>query len=366
MGGGVPKQYRLLAGKPVLRRAVEALARHPAVNVVRVVVGEGQLELASAALAGLDVGPLIEGGEQRADSVRAGLNAIEGDAVLVHDAVRPFCPGAVVDRLLSRLEHFEGAAPILPVSDTLARGSTEIEQPVDRTGLVRVQTPQAFRLDSLRHAYDRWSGDSPTDETTVARASGLRIATVEGDPALEKITTPADWDRAETLLASRLISRTGFGLDVHAFSGEGPITLGGIAVPYGRGLAGHSDADVILHAITDALLGAAALGDIGQHFPPSDPQWKGAASDRFLAHAAKLIRSCGGIIDHIDCTIICEAPKIGPYRDAMQLRIAQIADVNASQVSVKATTTEGLGFAGRSEGIAVQAVANIRMETQNA
>jgi 2-C-methyl-D-erythritol 4-phosphate cytidylyltransferase/2-C-methyl-D-erythritol 2,4-cyclodiphosphate synthase len=366
MGGGVPKQYRLLAGKPVLRHAAEALARHPAVDAVRVVIGRGQQELANSALAGLNVGELIEGGEQRADSVRAGLQAIDGDAVLVHDAVRPFCPPAVIDRLLGRLELFEGAAPILPVSDTMARAGAAIELPIDRNGLVRVQTPQAFRLTSLRQAYARWSGTAPTDETTVASSAGFSVATVEGDPALEKLTTPADWDRAEAVLASRLVPRTGFGFDVHAFAGEGPIMLGGVAIPHSRGLAGHSDADVVLHAITDAVLGAAALGDIGQHFPPSDPRWKGASSDCFLAHAVALVRAGGGVVDHIDCTIICEAPKIGPHREAMRLRIAEIAQVNLSQVSIKATTTERLGFTGRGEGIAAQAVVNIRMERAHA
>ena len=365
MGGGLPKQYRLLGGRPVIRRAVEALSAHRAVNSVRVVIGQGQQELAAAALAGLDIGGLIQGGEQRADSVRAGLDAISGDAVLVHDAVRPFCPPVVIDRLIARLELHDGAAPVLPVSDTLARGASEIEQPIDRSGLVRVQTPQAFRLDALRQAYAQWQGETPTDETTVARAAGLRIAAVEGDPLLEKITTSSDWGRAEAMLMSRLIPRTGFGFDVHAFEGNGPIILGGIAVPHSRGLAGHSDADVVLHAITDALLGAAVLGDIGEHFPPSDPRWEGASSDRFLAHAAKLVRSADGIIDHIDCTVICEAPKIGPVRDAMRLRIAEIADLDPSQVSIKATTTDGLGFTGRGEGIAAQAVANIRMEKDN-
>lgn len=366
MGGGLPKQYRKLGGKPVLRRAVEALSAHPAVKAVRVVVGKGQHELASAALAGLEVSELIEGGEQRADSVRAGLEAVDGDAVLVHDAARPFCPPAVVDRLISRLELYDGAAPVLPVSDTLARGATEIEEPLDRNSLLRVQTPQAFRLAALRQAYAKWSGTAPTDETTVAKAAGLRVAAVEGDQLLEKITTSADWERAEALLAAGLIPRTGFGFDVHAFAGEGPIMLGGIAVPHSRGLTGHSDADVVLHAITDALLGAASFGDIGQHFPPSDPQWKGASSDRFLVHATMLIRAAGGLIDHIDCTVICESPKVGPVREAMRFRIAEITGLDASQVSIKATTTEGLGFTGRGEGIAAQAVANIRMEMRHA
>ena len=361
LGGGIPKQYRLLGGKPVLRWAVEALVRHPAIRSVRVVVGAGQQALAAAALEGLNVGALVEGGAQRADSVRAGLDAIGGDAVLVHDAARPFCPSDVIDRLIAPLEFFEGAAPVLPVGDTLARVSDRLDEPVDREGLVRVQTPQAFRLEALRHAYASWSGPPPTDETSVVRGAGMEVAAVAGDPALEKLTTPADFVRAEQWLAGRLVPRTGMGFDVHAFAGEGPVMLGGIAVPHPRGLAGHSDADVVLHAITDALLGAAGLGDIGEHFPPSDPQWKGVSSDRFLAHAAALLRADGAIIDHVDCTVIAEEPKVGPHRSAMRTKIAEIVGVAAGQVSIKATTTEGLGFAGRREGIAAQAVASIRM-----
>lgn len=361
MGGQVPKQYRMLGGKPVLRWAAESLIRHPAVRSVHVVIGKGQQDAAAEALAGLDVGDLIEGGVERADSVRAGLLAVDGDAILVHDAARPFCPPAVIDRLLAALEFFEGAAPVLPVCDTLARIDEVLCDPVDRTGLAKVQTPQAFRLGSLRSAYDLWSGPSPTDETTVLRASGMRVAAVEGDPALDKLTLPADFERAEQWLTGRLSPRTGLGFDVHAFAGEGPVMLGGIAVPHERGLAGHSDADVVLHAITDAVLGAAGLGDIGQHFPPSHPQWRGAASEVFLAHAVHLLREKGAVIDHIDCTVIAEAPKVGPHREAMRVRIAEIAGLSVDQVSVKATTTEGLGFTGRREGIAAQAVASIRM-----
>lgn len=363
-GGGVPKQYRLLGGKPVLRWAVESLIRHPAVQSTRVVIGEGQQELANAALEGLDVGATIEGGAERADSVRAGLAMIEADAVLVHDAARPFCPSGVVDRLLASLEFHEGAAPVLPVGDTLARVGESIEELVDRNGMVRVQTPQAFRLDRLRTAYGQWSGPAPTDETTVVRAAGMTVAAVQGDAALEKLTLPSDFERAEQWLAGRLSPRTGTGFDVHAFAGEGPIMLGGIEVPHNRGLAGHSDADVVLHAITDALLGAAGLGDIGEHFPPSDPRWKGADSSLFLSHATQLLRARGAIIDHVDCTIVAEAPKIGPHRSAMRARIAGIAGLSIDQVSIKATTTEGLGFTGRREGIAAQAVASIRMEPQ--
>lgn len=360
-GGGVPKQYRMLGGKPVLRWAVESLIRHPAVQSARVVIGKGQEELARVALSGLDVGRFIEGGEERADSVRAGLAELNGDAVLVHDAARPFCPPAVIDRLIASLEFYDGAAPVLPVGDTLARVGESLGEPMDRDGLVRVQTPQAFRLDELKSAYERWSGASPTDETTVLRGAGMKVAAVEGDSALEKLTLPADFDRAEQWLAGRLSPRTGMGFDVHAFSGEGPIMLGGVEVPHERGLAGHSDADVVLHAITDALLGAGGLGDIGEHFPPSDPQWKGAASSLFLSHAVELLHARGAIIDHVDCTIIAEAPKVGPHRNAMRSRIAEIAGLNIDQVSIKATTTEGLGFTGRREGIAAQAVASIRI-----
>jgi 2-C-methyl-D-erythritol 4-phosphate cytidylyltransferase / 2-C-methyl-D-erythritol 2,4-cyclodiphosphate synthase len=361
LGGGIAKQYRSLAGKPVLRWAVESLIRHPAVRTTRVVIGKGQQGRAAAALEGLDVGEPIEGGAERADSVRAGLAAISSDAVLVHDAARPFCPAAVVERLIAQLEFFDGAAPVLPVGDTLARAGTSIGEAVDRNGLVRVQTPQAFRLDPLQRAYAMWSGTSPTDETTVARAAGLQVAAVEGDAALEKLTLPADFERAEQWLAGRLSPRTGMGFDVHAFAGPGPVVLGGVEVPHRRGLAGHSDADVVLHAITDALLGAGGLGDIGEHFPPSDPTWKDVSSDRFLSHAVELLRGRGAIIDHVDCTVIAEEPKVGPHRTAMRARIAEIMQLAPEQVSIKATTTEGLGFTGRREGIAAQAVASIRM-----
>lgn len=361
IGGDLPKQFRLIGGKPVLRWAVESLIRHPAIRVVRVVIGRGQAEQAAAALQGLNVGQLIEGGAERADSVRAGLRAVCGDAVLVHDAARPFCPAAVVDRLLASLEFFPGAAPVLPIADTLARASETLGEPLDRASAVRVQTPQAFRLSALRSAYEAWKGPAPIDETSVVRAAGMPVAAVEGDPALEKLTTPSDFDRAEQWLAGRLRPSTGMGFDVHAFGGEGPLMLGGIEVPHSRGLAGHSDADAVLHAITDALLGAAGLSDIGEHFPPSDPQWKRASSAIFLGHAAQLVREKGGQIDHIDCTVIAEAPKIGPHRNAMRARIAEILTLPVEHVSVKATTTEGLGFTGRGEGIAAQAVATIRM-----
>src|SRR5215210_2389417 len=361
LGGGVPKQFRRLGGKAVLRWAVEAFAAHPLVDAVRVVIGAGHEDLARTALQGVDVGELIRGGEHRSDSVRAGLAASGTGQVLVHDAARPFCPPQVIDRLLGALRSHDGAAPILPVGDTLARAGALLGEPIDRSEAVRVQTPQAFGLDALRQAYDRWTGEPPTDETSVARAAGRDVAAVEGDALLDKLTTTADWDRAESMLAARLVSRTGMGFDVHGFAGDGPVMLGGIAVPHPRGLAGHSDADVVLHAITDALLGAAGLGDIGEHFPPSDPIWRGMSSDRFLSHAVELLCERGAVIDHLDCTIIAEEPKVGPHRSAMRARIAAIAGLTVEQVSIKATTTEGLGFTGRREGIAAQAVASIRM-----
>ncbi|WP_300974600.1 bifunctional 2-C-methyl-D-erythritol 4-phosphate cytidylyltransferase/2-C-methyl-D-erythritol 2,4-cyclodiphosphate synthase [Sphingomonas sp. LHG3406-1] len=361
MGSETPKQYRLLAGKPLLAHAIEAMIGHQRIEAVRVVVGAGQEEIASAALRGLDVGPLIIGGAERADSVRAGLAAIEDGIVLVHDAARPFCPPEVVDRLIDALDNADGAVPVLPVADTLAKGDRELRGTVNRTQLLRVQTPQAFHVEDLRFAYEEAGNGAPTDESTVLQLAGLRVATVAGDEALHKLTSPSDWERAEMMLAAAMVSRSGTGFDVHAFEGPGPVVMGGITIDHPMGLAGHSDADVVLHAITDALLGAAALGDIGQHFPPSDPQWKGAASDRFLVHAADLIRARGGIIDHVDCTVICEAPKVGPHRAAIQQRVAEILSLEAGAVSIKATTTEQLGFTGRREGIAAQAIATIRL-----
>ena len=362
MGGDTPKQYRPIAGKAVLAHSVDALASHPRIDAVRVVIGPGQEEMAREALDGRDVGDLIGGGGERSDSVRAGLDAIPDGIVLVHDAARPFCPHDVIDRLLDALENGDGAVPVLGLSDTLARGIGQLDEMVERKDMVRVQTPQAFHVEDLRYALTESGLRKATDESSLLVAAGLKVVTVEGDPMLDKLTSPADWERAEQLQTARLISRTGMGFDVHAFAGEGPVMLGGIEVPHDRGLAGHSDADVVLHAITDALLGAASLGDIGRHFPPSDPQWKGASSDIFLSHAAGLIRHMGGIIDFVDCTLICEAPKLSPYRDAMRSQIAEILGLSLSRVSIKATTTERLGFTGRGEGIAAQAVATIRMD----
>ncbi|MCA1652815.1 MAG: bifunctional 2-C-methyl-D-erythritol 4-phosphate cytidylyltransferase/2-C-methyl-D-erythritol 2,4-cyclodiphosphate synthase [Sphingomicrobium sp.] len=367
MGAEIPKQFRLLAGKPMLRHAVEALIGHPRIGAVRVVIGSGQEQAAAAALAGLDVGTMIEGGPQRSDSVAHGLAVIDdGGIVLIHDAARPFCPAAVIDRLLDALGTHHGAVPVLPVADTLARSVGTIDQIVDRKNVLRVQTPQAFYREDLLYALEQSGRKSATDESSVMIAAGLKVAAVPGDMMLDKLTTHADWARAEERFAAHLISRSGIGFDVHAFAGEGPLMLGGVSIAHDRGLAGHSDADVVLHAITDALLGAAGLGDIGEHFPPSNAQWKGASSDRFLLHAARLVRQAGGIVDHVDCTIICEAPKIGPYRDAIRARVAEILGLDPQTVSIKATTTERLGFTGRKEGIAAQAIATVRLPSPHA
>jgi len=362
MGGELPKQYRVLGRETVLGHAIDALASHPRIDAVRVVIGAGQDAQARAALGTRDVGALIRGGAERADSVRAGLAEVADGIVLVHDAARPFCPHAVVDRLLAALDGHDGAVPVLPVTDTLARGAGTLDGSLDRRHLLRVQTPQAYHVEDLINPYGEAATRSPSDESTIMVEAGLKVATVEGDVMLDKLTTQDDWLRAEAMLAARLVSRTGMGFDVHAFGGEGPLLMGGVEIAHPRGLVGHSDADVVLHAITDALLGAAGMGDIGEHFPPSDPRWKGADSAVFLAHATKLLRDSGAIIDFIDCTVIAEEPRVGPYRAAMRYRISEIAGLAPSQVSIKATTTERLGFAGRREGIAALAVATIRME----
>jgi 2-C-methyl-D-erythritol 4-phosphate cytidylyltransferase / 2-C-methyl-D-erythritol 2,4-cyclodiphosphate synthase len=362
-GEGIPKQYRSIAGKAVLAHAIDALAAHPAIEVVQIVIGEGQQALYEKAIGDRALPTPITGGASRRDSVLAGLRAVSSRHVLIHDAARPFVPLAVVDRLLQALEHSPGVVPVLPLVDTIAQGGAHLGATLDRSALVRVQTPQAFATQAIIDAHARWAMDDvATDDAQVLRAAGGQVGMVPGDIALEKLTYEPDFVAAAERLTAGMVSRTGMGFDVHAFGGEGPVWLCGIAVPHARGLAGHSDADVALHALTDALLGAAALGDIGDHFPPSDPQWKGAPSRLFLEHAVQLITSRGGMIDHVDLTIICEAPRVGPYRDSMRAALADMLQLPVTRISVKATTTERLGFTGRSEGIAAQAVATIRMK----
>lgn len=363
-GGGLPKQYRDLGGKPLLVRAIEGLQRAGIADVM-VVIGAGQEALYREAVGDRPLPSPVVGGAERQDSVRSGLEALAGDgapgAVFIHDAARPFLPATVVERLRAGLAGADGAVPVLSVVDSLAQADSALGDPVSRDGLVRVQTPQAFRFPAILAAHRSWRGAATTDDAQVARAAGLRVAAVAGDPALEKLTHEADFERAEARLASAMTSRVGMGFDVHAFASGEELWLGGIRVPHERGLKGHSDADVLLHALTDALLGAIGAGDIGDHFPPADPQWRGASSSLFVEHARALIEARGGRIDHVDVTLVCEAPRLAPHREAMRASVAGLLRLAPTRVSIKATTTERLGFTGRGEGIAAQAVATVRL-----
>jgi 2-C-methyl-D-erythritol 4-phosphate cytidylyltransferase/2-C-methyl-D-erythritol 2,4-cyclodiphosphate synthase len=361
-GADMPKQYLSLAGKAVLAHAIDALAAHPSIDEIRVVIGAGQEQLYADAIAGRTLAAPVTGGSTRRESVANGIAATQNARILIHDAARPFLPGTVIDRLLAALDQAPGAVPVLPVADTLAESGAELGPNVPRDRLARVQTPQAFHTDAIRAAHAAWdAAEEATDDAQIARAAGLTVKTVEGSPALDKLTYPSDFAAAEQRLAAAMISRTALGFDVHAFTdGEG-VWIGGIHIPHSRALAGHSDADVGLHALTDALLGTIGDGDIGTHFPPSDPKWRGAASHLFLTHARELIAAKGGRIDHVDLTIICEEPKVGPHRDAIRTRVAGLLGLAEAKISIKATTTERLGFTGRREGIAAQAAATVRL-----
>ena len=362
-GVGDPKQWRLLAGKPVLRWSVETLLAAGSRPVI-VVAAEDMQARAAEVLAGLSGWRVVVGGETRAASVQAGMSALAPDddaTVLIHDAARPLLPRAVIDRLLNAIaDGADGALPVLPVADTLKRRSDATIQTVDREGLFRAQTPQAFRAGALAAAWRDWPDDrTPTDDAAVVEQAGGTVVMVGGDPRLMKLTYPEDFEMVERLIPRQV--RVGSGFDVHRWGPGGAVWLCGVEVPHDRTLIGHSDADAGLHALTDAILGALSAGDIGDHFPPSDPQWKGASSDRFLAHAAGLVGERGGRIVHVDVTLICEQPKVKPHRQAMRERIADLLSLPLDAVSVKATTTEGLGFTGRDEGLAAQAVATIEL-----
>ncbi len=365
LGGAMPKQYLPLAGRPVLRHSLETFARHPSVGAVRVVIHRDDLELYGAAAEGLDLLPPVEGGATRQDSVRLGLESLHDMSparVLIHDAARPFADAALIRRMIAALDTSPGAIPALPVADTIKRGADGvIVETVDRHALWRAQTPQAFRYGEILAAHRAAAGRELTDDAAVAEAAGLAVALVAGAEENFKVTTEADLSRAERLLAPGADIRCGNGFDVHRFGPGNQVMICGIAISHDQGLEGHSDADVGLHALTDAILGAIGAGDIGQHFPPGDPRWRGADSSRFLAHAAALVAERGGRLLSLDVTIICERPKIGPHRAAMIRRIAEILGLDASRVSVKATTTEGLGFTGRREGIAAQATATVAL-----
>lgn len=366
-GAERPKQYLDLAGKPILRRTVEAFLRHPAVSSVQLVIDPAWRGACDAAVAGLDLPDPVSGGATRQDSVRNGLEAIAArggcDRVLIHDAARPLIDAATITAVIAALDAAPGAIAAVPVADTLKRGAAgAVTATIDRDGLWRAQTPQGFRFPLILDAHRAAAGLALTDDAAVAERAGLAVALVPASEENFKVTTPDDLVRASRVLMASLGDvRTGSGYDVHRFTEGDFVTLCGLRVPHGQGLDGHSDADVGLHALTDALLGALAAGDIGSHFPPSDPQWRGADSATFLRHAADLVAARGGAIAHVDVTIICERPKIGPHRAAMAARVAAILGIAVDRVSVKATTTERLGFTGRGEGIAAQAVATIRL-----
>lgn len=375
LGGAKPKQYRLLAGRTVLERTLACFLALPEIEVIQVVIHPDDLADYNDAVADLSMyaGRLrtpVLGGATRQESVYAGVVALNDvDAVLIHDAARPFVSREFLGKALDMAGWEKASIPGISVTDTIKQINEDgivIATP-PRERMRAIQTPQAFDREALldAHMRARQQGlDTFTDDGALMEWAGYDVVVFPGDPANVKLTYEADFIAAENALRkgeTRMISRTGIGYDVHAMSEGDHVWLGGLRIPHDRGVVAHSDGDVVLHALTDAVLGAIADGDIGTHFPPSDPQWRGASSDRFLAFACERVRARGGIIDHLDCALQCEAPRLSPHREAMRRRIAEIADVSETRVSVKATTMERLGFIGRQEGIAAQAVATVRL-----
>jgi len=367
-GSALPKQYTPLGGTPLLRHTLQRFAQHPRITGVRTVIHADDRERYEQAAAGLDLMPPVIGGATRQDSGRLGLESLADgppELVLIHDGARPLVAPDVITRVIEALDGHEGALPVLPVSDTLKRvDGDRVRETVARQGLFRAQTPQGFAFLPLLSAHRRFEGEAMTDDAALAEAAGLSVAVVAGDEENIKVTAKEDLRRAESKLLGELWPRTGMGFDVHRLEAvdaedHAGLVLMGLTLPEPYRMIGHSDADVGLHAITDALFGTLGTGDIGSHFPPSQSEWKGADSAIFLTHAVDQIEQAGGIILHIDATLICERPKIGPYRDAMVERLSGLLRLKSQRVSVKATTTERLGFAGRGEGIAAQAVATV-------
>jgi 2-C-methyl-D-erythritol 4-phosphate cytidylyltransferase/2-C-methyl-D-erythritol 2,4-cyclodiphosphate synthase len=368
-GGGVPKQYRDLAGRPVLRRTVECFLAHPGLGRLCLVIHPDDAGLCADALGGLEderIMPPVPGGDTRQASVRAGLEALAlapgvPPFVLIHDAARPFVTGDVIDGVLEGLSAHPGAFPALPVVDALWRGSEGLAgEPQPRGGLWRAQTPQGFRLGDILAAHRAHPG-AADDDVAIARRAGLTVAVTRGAEGNFKLTDAQDFQRAEAGLGRQVEYRTGQGFDVHRFRDGDHVTLGGVRIPHDRGLDAHSDGDVVLHALTDALFGAIVEGDIGQWFPSSDPQWRGAASTVFLGKAAERVAARGGRVTHCDCTVICERPRVAAHAPAMRANIAATLGIGADRVSVKATTSERLGFTGRGEGIAAFATATVAL-----
>lgn len=365
-GDGPPKQYRVLAGRPMLRRAVEVFRRHSGIPLVQVVIGAEHFEVYAAAAKGLDLMAPVSGGNSRQESVRLGLEALASqrpEHVLIHDAARPLVSASLIGRVVTALmDGAEAVVPLLPAIDSLKRQNANGSwASVSREGVHRAQTPQGFRFEQIRSAHHRFASQATTDDIALAELAGLRITAVPGEEINMKITTAEDFALAERLIAGGGETRTGLGFDAHRFVPGDHLWLCGVRIAHDRALEGHSDADAGLHALTDALLGALGAGDIGQHFPSSDPRWRGTPSSTFLVHAANLVREAGGAIVHCDITLICERPKVAPHVSAMRARIAEILALDVARVSVKATTTDGMGFTGRGEGLAAQAVATIRL-----
>jgi len=365
-GGAVPKQYVPLLGKPMLRWTAEAFVRHPEVDLVQIVIGANDEAPYAEAVRGLTVLPPLAGGPTRQHSVMHGLQALahhKPDYVLIHDAARPLISAETIGLVIAALrDGADAAVPLLPVADTLRKRDNETWVTVPRDGLLRAQTPQGFRFDRILKIHRDHATHDLTDDMALAELAGLDIVVVPGEESNIKITTQKDFGMAEQLLAARLgETRTGYGYDAHRFAPGDHVWLCGVKIDHDHALEGHSDADAGLHALTDAILGAIGAGDIGQHFPPTDERWRGAPSWKFLDHAASLVRDKGGAIVHCDVTLICERPKVSPHREAMRARVAEILALDISRVSVKATTTEGMGFEGRREGLAAQAVATVRV-----
>ena len=361
-GGRVPKQWQQIRGRALIDHTVSIFESHPRVDEIILVVAESDIDHLQAT--GMrDRVKVTIGGAERWDSVKSGIEATDADLVLIHDGARCCLPPDVIDRVLDALGEHSAAAPALAVTDALWTGQNGLVTGVqDRNALFRAQTPQGFHRGAIKNAHSKYGAGS-ADDVEVARRAGFDVAIIEGDEANLKVTTPADFARAASILQSntenQMDIRTGNGFDVHRFGAGDHVILCGVKVPYSRGLQGHSDADVGMHTVTDAIYGALCRGDIGQHFPPSDPQWKGAPSEIFLRHACEMARDMGFTITHMDCTLICEFPKIGPVSSAMRARMAEIMALDVDRVSVKATTSERLGFTGRGEGIAALATVTL-------
>ena len=370
-GSDMPKQYRELAGEPVIRPTLAAFLNHPQIGAVQPVIHPDDETIFRTATAGLkSLLPAVPGGATRQASVRAGLKALRAtapDLVLIHDAARPFLSSDLITRAIAAAKAHGAAVPAVAITDTVKKVDEQdmVSETLDRSRLRTVQTPQAFAYDVIVELHNRAAAagrDDFTDDAALAEWAGHPVNVFAGESSNVKLTTNDDFERAEALRMAALGDvRTGTGFDVHAFGDGDHVMLAGVRVPHSRGVTGHSDADVALHALVDAILGALAEGDIGVHFPPSDPQWRGASSDRFLAFACERVRSRSGMIAHLDVTIVCEAPRVGPHRDAMRARIAGIAGVPIDRVAIKATTSEKMGFTGRAEGLVAMATATVRL-----